>query len=216
VVEWQTRSTQNRMLKGVRVRIPPWLLKILERLEMIYKNRLDSMYVIADLADHSEIKDSLLSLIDKSPAGSMSNNTDRLNVTKVDWDKSTDFSRPWVSYLLHYLNPHIASVFKEMGFSKFLLKEIWFQQYLNRASHGWHTHGSHFTNVYYLELDPDSPKTVLINPFTREEFIPDVKEGQTLVFPSYVIHKSPDDFFKKRKTIVSWNSDIDIEHPYTP
>lgn len=174
------------------------------------------MYVVADLAVHDQIKNTLLSLIDNSPAGSMSNDTDRLNVTKVDWDKSTDFSRPWVEYLLNHLNPHIASVFKEMGFSKFLLKEIWFQQYLNRASHGWHTHGSHFTNVYYLELDDDAPKTVLINPFTREEFTPDVKEGQTIVFPSYVIHKSPDDFFEKRKTIVSWNSDIDIEHPYIP
>ena len=60
------------------------------------------------------------------------------------------------------------------------------------------------------------PFCILVNPFTREEFVPDVKEGQTITFPSYVVHKSPDDFFKERKTIISWNSDIDIEHPYTP
>lgn len=183
---------------------------------MITRHRLDSVYTVADFDAHDSIKNDLLSLIDKSEAGSAINEVDKLNVTKVDWQNSTDFSRPWVQSLLPHLNPHIAKVFKEMGFSKFLIKEIWFQQYVNRASHGWHTHGSHFTNVYYLELDDNAPKTVLINPFTREEFVPDVREGQTLVFPAYVIHKSPDDFFEKRKTIVSWNSDIDIEHPYMP
>lgn len=183
---------------------------------MINKHKLDSVYTTSDLDEHNQIKEELLNLIDASPAGSMVNETDKLNVTKVDWDVSTDFSRPWVAHLLPYLNPHIADIFKLMGFSKFRIKEIWFQQYINKASHGWHTHGSHFTNVYYLELDEDAPKTVLINPFTREEFVPDVKEGQVLVFPSYVIHKSPDDFFEKRKTIISWNSDIDIDHPYMP
>lgn len=183
---------------------------------MIKKYRLDSVYAVADFEPHKEIRSNLLSLIEQSPATSMVNEVDLLNVTKVDWEDSLDLSRPWTDYLLNYLNPHIAEVFKEMGFNKFLLKDIWFQQYLNKASHGWHTHGSHFTNVYYVELDDDAPKTVLINPFTKEEFVPDVKEGQTIIFPGYVIHKSPDDFFEKRKTIVSWNSDIDIEHPYTP
>jgi hypothetical protein len=183
---------------------------------MINKHKLDSVYTIADLESHDQIKTHLLNLINNSPAKSMVNENDLLNITKVDWDASTDFSRPWVSYLLTYLNPHIAAVFKEMNFSKFMLKEIWFQQYINSASHGWHTHGSHFTNVYYLELDEDAPKTVLVNPFTREEFVPDVKEGQTITFPSYVVHKSPDEFFDKRKTIISWNSDIDIDHPYKP
>lgn len=183
---------------------------------MIVRHRLDSVYTIADFKDHAEIKDNLLSLIDESPAGTMVNDVDQLNVTKVDWDNSFDMSRPWVDYLVPRLNPHIASVFKEMGFNKFKINEIWFQQYLGRASHGWHTHGSHFTNVYYLELDEDAPKTVLINPFTREEFIPDVVEGQTIVFPSYVVHKSPDQYFDVRKTIISWNSDVDIEHPYIP
>lgn len=183
---------------------------------MITKHVLESVYTVSDLEQHEQIKDELLNLIDASPAGSMVNETDKLNVTKVDWDVATDFSRPWVNHLLPYLNPHIADIFKLMGFSKFRIKEIWFQQYERKASHGWHTHGSHFTNVYYLELDDNAPKTVLINPFTKEEFVPDVKEGQVLVFPSYVIHKSPDDFFEKRKTIISWNSDIDIDHPYMP
>jgi hypothetical protein len=183
---------------------------------MIVRHRLDSVYTVADFNPHSEIKDTLLGLIENSTAKSMVNDIDLLNITKVDWDVSLDFSRPWVGYLLNYLNPHIAEVFKEMNFSKFMLKEIWFQQYVGNASHGWHTHGSHFTNVYYLEMDDDAPKTVLVNPFNREEFVPDVKEGQTITFPSYVVHKSPDDFFDKRKTIISWNSDIDIEHPYIP
>ena len=103
---------------------------------MIYKHRLDSMYVIADFPYHEQIKHTLLKLIDESNARSMFNETDKLNITKADWEDSLDLSRPWTHYLLNYLNPHIAEVFKEMGFNKFLLKDIWFQQYLNKASHG--------------------------------------------------------------------------------
>lgn len=183
---------------------------------MIVKHRLDSVYAVADFEPHNEIKDTLLSLIDTSDAGSAVNEVDNLNVTKVDWENGYDMTRPWVEFFLPHIYPHEAQVFKSMGFSKFMIKEMWFQQYIDHASHGWHTHGSHFTNVYYLELPDSAPKTVLINPYTREEFIPEVKEGQTLVFPAYVIHKSPDDFFPERKTIISWNSDIDIEHPYIP
>ena len=181
---------------------------------MIKKVKFDSVYTIADFEAHSKIKHDLLNLIDKSPAKSMINEMDQLNITKVDWDNSTDFSRPWVKLLLKDLQPHLGEVFKSMGFDMFKINEIWFQQYFQQASHGWHTHGSNFTNVYYLELDENAPKTVLVNPYTREQFSPDVKEGQTLVFPSYVIHKSPDDFFENRKTIISWNSNVDIEHPY--
>ena len=183
---------------------------------MITRYKLDSVYTVADFGAHASIKDNLLNLIEQSTASGIVDPVDNVDITKVDWRTAKDMSRPWTNYLLPHLMPHAAAVFKEMGFSKFKINEIWFQQYLNRASHGWHTHGSHYTNVYYVELDESAPKTVLINPFTREEFVPDVKEGQTIVFPSYVVHKSPDDFFEKRKTIISWNSDINIEHPYTP
>jgi len=183
---------------------------------MIKKHRFDSVYTVADFEAHDKIKDGLLTLIDQSPANSMVNDNDKLNITKVDWDTATDFSRPWVTLLLKDLQPHLGGVFKSMGFDMFKIHEIWFQQYEQQASHGWHSHGSNFTNVYYVELDEAAPKTVLINPYTREEFSPDVKEGQTLVFPSYVIHKSPDDFFENRKTIISWNCNVDIEHPYVP
>lgn len=218
MVERQTRSPQKRVPQGVRVRIPLgalWDIIIpYEWMVMIVKHKLDSVYVVADLEAHDNIKDDLIYMINNSKARSMSNEQDQVNITKVDWPESTDMSRPWVQLLMNYLNPHMSEVLKEMGFNKFRIPEIWFQQYFRQASHGWHTHGSNFTNVYYLELDSSAPKTVLVNPFTREEFTPDVQEGQTLIFPSYVVHKSPEDFFDKRKTIISWNLDADIEHPY--
>lgn len=181
---------------------------------MITKYKLDSVYTVADFNVHAEIKQELLNLMRDSDAKSISSETEKVNITKVDWPEAKNMQRPWVQFLLQHLNPHMSDVLKEMGFNKFRISEIWFQQYFRQASHGWHTHGSNFTNVYYVELSEDAPKTVLINPFTREEFVPDIKEGQTLIFPSYVVHKSPEDFFDKRKTIVSWNLDADIEHPY--
>ena len=91
---------------------------------MITQHRLDSVYTVADFEPHSQIKDKLLELIDESPAQPMINDTDMLNISKVDWNDSKNFGRPWVDYLMPHLAPHISEVFKEMHFSKFKVNVV--------------------------------------------------------------------------------------------
>jgi hypothetical protein len=60
--------------------------------------------------------------------------------------------------------------------------------------------------VYYLDLPDHAPKTQLINPFNQEQIVmPDIKEGDILVFPSYVIHRAPKIKENINKTIISFN-----------
>jgi hypothetical protein len=96
-------------------------------------------------------------------------------------------------------------------YKKAIIDKIWFQQYVNGNTHGWHTHGNNFTGVYYLELPNDAPKTQLVNPFSQTEiFEPDVKEGKIIIFPSYVIHRAPLVSNQNlRKTIISFNVDFE-------
>ena len=42
---------------------------------------------------------------------------------------------------------------------------MWYQQYLNGDTHGWHIHGQHFTGVYYLEFPDGCSKTEVCSPF---------------------------------------------------
>ena len=62
-----------------------------------------------------------------------------------------------------------------------------------------------FTNIYYVELDDKSLTTILKDPETDEEIIPDVKEGQILSFATDILHKSPRNFTESRKTVISFN-----------
>ena len=68
--------------------------------------------------------------------------------------------------------------------------------------------------MYYLDLPEDSPKTEWVNPLTRQVHTFDVKEGDIITFPSWVIHKAPKNESQEMKTIISWNMDVSISDTY--
>jgi hypothetical protein len=65
--------------------------------------------------------------------------------------------------------------------------------------------------VYYLDLPDGTPKTELIDPWSREVITMDVQEGDILTFPSFVIHRAPVNKTATPKTIISFNSDTEID-----
>ena len=63
----------------------------------------------------------------------------------------------------------------------------------------------HLASIYYVELPDRSLTTILKDPETGEEIIPDVKEGQILTFASDILHKSPRNLSNTRKTVIPFN-----------
>ena len=60
-----------------------------------------------------------------------------------------------------------------------------------------------------MELPEKSTKTELINQFSQNEKITiDAIEGQIVIFPSFIIHRSPRIIEDVRKTIISFNIDF--------
>ena len=169
------------------------------------KNFLKVSYVIDELKNHKEIKDNLLNLIEKSDAKDLIKKDDYHydNITKLDWHKNNDFDRPWVKYFRPYFENQISKMTYELGFLNCTPAVIWYQQYLKNSIHGWHTHSDNFTGVYYLEMCENNPKTQIINSNKILEL--NVKEGDFVIFPSFVIHRAPMNLSKNRKTIISFN-----------
>jgi hypothetical protein len=175
------------------------------------KHKINSPYVITPFKEHVKIKKELLDLINVSKFNSPEDIKSETAITKADWFDAQNMSREWVQFLAPYLLPNLQDLYKEIGFDVLRIHEIWFQQYLTGSEHGWHSHSSNFTNVYYLEFPENSPKTLLLDPFDRSTVIEvDVKEGDLLAFPSYVLHKAPKVGNSNRKTIISYNIDCDI------
>lgn len=169
---------------------------------------IESPITINPFKYHSEIKEELLKKIDVAKNNSPYDPSSEVNISRADWFDASNMNRDWVSFLSKNLLNEIAKNYSEIGFDSLRVNEIWFQQYYNGSEHGWHSHSANFTNVYYLEFHESSPKTLLLNPLNRKEIIEvDVKEGDLLSFPSYVLHKAPKNESNKRKTIISYNLD---------
>lgn len=170
------------------------------------KFQLDCAYIISKFESHQKIKSDLLNMIACSESEHAISHKAEVDISRTDWNKSSDFSRSWVDYFTPFLIPKMKDIYLELGYDGFTVHELWFQQYYENSQHGWHTHSANFTNVYYLELPEDSPKTQIVNAFNQSEIIElDVKEGDMVVFPSFVIHRAPINKSKERKTIISYN-----------
>ena len=83
---------------------------------------------------------------------------------------------------------------------------VWFQQYINGCSHGWHLHAnSNISISYLLELPDKKYSTEFLDTTTKSKFQLDVEEGDVIIFPSHVIHRSPVISSDVRKTTIAIN-----------
>jgi hypothetical protein len=169
-------------------------------------NKLNCFYSISFFEKHFFYKEELLKKIKYSEYKSPKHKISEVNISKTDWFKSDVLEREWVKLIIKDLSLHISKSYLELGYGGFTLNEIWFQQYLENSEHGWHTHSGNFTNIYYVELPPDAPKTIIIDPYTKQKILLDIKEGDIVTFPSFVLHKTLPNKSKKIKTIISYNT----------
>jgi len=169
------------------------------------KNSIHCEYSVIRIPYHDKVKSHLLTLLDDAEFSSPHVPGAEVQISKTDWHLCTNTQRPWFQYFKDEFLDTLLSIYRNLGYGGFRLNEIWFQQYLTNSQHGWHTHGSNFTNVYYLELPKDSPKTELIEPFTKKRFYLDVEEGDLVTFPSFVLHRTEPNLSVNRKSIISFN-----------
>lgn len=162
-------------------------------------------YCITKIQNHGKVKPRLLDLIQQADHTSPFLEKSEVDITRTDWHNCSDAQRPWFKFFAENFYDSIMAVYRRLGYGGFRLNEIWFQQYGSFSQHGWHTHGSNFTNVYYLELPKDSPKTQLIEPYTKNKFYLEVEEGDLVTFPSFILHRTGPNVSQDPKSIISFN-----------
>ena len=161
----------------------------------------------AHFNNHLNIKDNLLSLIDHSKIKLDEKKFDDV-FSKLDWNQSSDFERPWVKYCISDIQNQLLKMSYDIGFKSIQLNQIWFQQYGNQGTHGWHIHANNFTGVYYLEFD-EHQYTQLLDPLNLDRAISlRIVEGDFIVFPSHIIHRSGVNQTEKKRSIISFNFDV--------
>ena len=161
---------------------------------------------------HGSIKNKLLKLINKTIVDKECDPRDKIDA--LDWDNSVNIEREWVKFILPDLKKHFIDCIKHIHLKNVCIRNIWFQKYSKEGVHNWHVHSNNYTGVYYLKFPKGSSKTELID---REKIIPiDAKEGDIIIFPSFIIHRSSKMKENVKKMIVSFNLDFDaIDEDYT-
>ena len=182
----------------------------------IERTIINTLIVKKQFKEHILIKQNLLNIIASCKDVCLKSKDEYYSdsIEKLDWSESKNFKREWVDYIIDPLMNNLTEMISSMGFETYRLTEIWFQQYIKNSQHGWHIHGNNYTGVYYVELNENSPQTEIMNPdnLTKKTKL-NVKEGDIVIFPSFVIHKAPKLINDYRKTIVSFNIDFDKINP---
>ena len=196
--------------------IPQWVKELKVKSPYMKKIRVDDCICQGKLVDHIKVKDRILKEIEKDYCTEASGEGDPYavcdHVSKLDWTKGKDLTRPWVKIFFPNFDITIKNFIKGLGYDSYIIDLIWYQQYLEGDTHGWHTHGKTYTGVYYLEFPEGSSRTEVYSPFNFKKHTIKAKEGDLVVFPSHWIHRGPCNP-SKRKTIVSFNFEIDFGNP---
>jgi len=164
--------------------------------------------LINRVENHSDIKPTLLKLIDEMPSrklisGEVVNNT----ITKTDLKIPKCVERQYWNFIRPIIEKTtIRSLIDHFKCKNIELDNYWFQQYYRSDYHGWHTHShTHWTNVYFVELPNEHLKTQIMD-IRRESLIDyHAMEGDIITFPSMLYHRSPRNDLDERKTIISFN-----------
>ena len=179
-------------------------------MKLMKKIQIDDCIVHGKIKKHLEIKDSILSEINKTSDGDLKQKdsfyTD--SISKLDWNKSADIERPWVKIFLSVFLKNLQEAISSIGYTQAVIKNVWYQQYLEGDTHGWHIHGEQYTGVYYLEFPEGCSQTEIVSPYNFKVEKIDVVEGDFIIFPAHCIHRGLPNT-KKRKTIISYNFSID-------
>ena len=165
---------------------------------------------IFNVDEHQYIKPMILKEIDNFTIKHIKNKED--SITKTDWQINKYVPRTYFKYLDTFIQTTYFDFIKSIGASQLKINNIWFQKYQINDTHNWHCHpGTHFSNIYYLELPENTLKTEFKNPSDIEKtFCFDVKEGDILTFPGWYIHRSPIVKTDSRKTVVVFNTCMEL------
>lgn len=178
--------------------------------DFVTKYQYHGTYMVRKMPNHESLKPVLLSLIQSAEFESKkdpSNNLERIN--KYDFSLLGE-ERPWSSLFSEYINGFMGSLPDSILYKNAEMRGVWFQQYEGGDFHHWHPHpGSNFSGIYYLELPDQEYATEFIEPFNTaivKKF--KASEGDVVLFPASLIHRSPVNTSNKRKTIVAFNFDF--------
>lgn len=156
------------------------------------------MLIKVKLKKCQKINKELLKLIAKTK--SIEVNDTNQKISKTDWGILPEEKSDYAKYFINTITPCLGNLANMHSSNKWLIDNLWFQQYKKGDFHNWHAHSkTNFSAVYYIELFSQEAKTQFLN----QQSI-GIEEGDLILFPGFWYHRS-EKLKDKRKTVISFN-----------
>jgi hypothetical protein len=161
-------------------------------------------YIVDNFPRHDTLKDRILEMIEQEKGSMIRSHGEK--ISNADWNEDNSL-KDYIRVVYPVVDMFVSKQFRRMNYKEHKVGKMWFQQYETSDYHSWHRHnGSDWNFVYYLELPEDAPPTEFRNPLNKDEtFMPEVKEGQCILFPAILEHRSNVNLSKNRKTVIAMN-----------
>lgn len=180
---------------------------------MIASGKFEIPYYVYSVPDHILLKEKILQIIESGIGDESVKHFE--SISKSDWYTNKDHKffqthfkdnkDSYYNLIKNHLDFIINEIIPDKDKSVLRVDQAWFHQYNKLDYYWWHAHpGARWALIYYVELNDKGPITEFEN-FFGPTIIPDVKEGQILIFPSWIKHRSPPNLSNSRKTIISAN-----------
>jgi hypothetical protein len=121
--------------------------------------------------------------------------------------KENDYCQKFISIMSHEIN-----LFAKALKSDLEVTDVWSVSYKTGDYHTTHSHNSTgMSAILYLDLPSDSPVTTYIQPWSHIkssktiQLNVDVKQGDIVFVPSFILHFSVPNESMKTKRIISWD-----------
>tara|TARA_R100000908_G_C3697911_1_gene109571 strand:+ start:126 stop:752 length:627 start_codon:yes stop_codon:yes gene_type:complete len=127
-------------------------------------------------------------------------------------ERSEDNIPEYAQVVHECINDEMQKVARIIGYPAVLLG-MWFERSAKNQRHSAHNHGAcGYSAVLYVDFDPEvHDSTRFYMPFpdpmtgSITNFNPPVKEGDLIVFPSYMLHEATPNQSDKDRLVVSFN-----------
>lgn len=145
-----------------------------------------------------------------------------LNEDKIAWKILID-QHPNISYKQVFLDAAKDKLHEHARFHfqrditglyyKFDISHMWYNQTQEADCGSWKNRQScQWSVLYFVEVSDDKYMTEFLDPESGEIIRPEAKAGDMLIFPSWLVHRSPMIQPNGRKTVISCDMDLCCEY----
>lgn len=132
-----------------------------------------------------------------------------------DYFENLDKSPEYTNEVISCITEEITK-FCDTTKADWRMTNLWFQVYEKYNNFSIHNHGPEgWSAVLYVEFDKeDHCSTIFYSPYPSWEketlgiyqsYIPEVSEGDLIIFPASIQHEASSNFSDKKRTIISFN-----------